>query len=396
MFDTLSQFWLRIQGSLFPELEEELGPLTEKQQKLVAILEVVRIEQFLPRFFACVGRPPRDRAALARAFVAKAVFNMPTTRALIERVESDISLRRICGWERRDEVPDESTFSRAFFEFTDSELPSLVHSALISKVYEKQLAGHVSRDSTAVEAREKPLLKKKEEKRPKKRGRPKKGEEQPREAKRLDRQLEMTQEERLADLPTACDVGAKADSKGNINYWVGYKCHIDTSDGDIPLSCIVTSASVHDSQVAIPLAEATAVKVTSLYDLMDAAYDCPQIKQHSESLGHVPIIDKNTRRNVKEKTELEAETKALRTLNLTTPEQLRYNQRSSAERVNSRLKDDFGGRMVRVKGNAKARMPPHVWHSGLNRRCHTKPRPLATSFVSFDIRARKKLPPIHK
>ena len=164
MFDTISQFWNRIQGALFPELEEELGPLTEKQQQLVAILEVVRVEQFLPRFFGCIGRPQKDRAALARAFVAKAVFNMPTTRALIERVQSDISLRRICGWERRNEVPNESTFSRAFCECVESELPSLVHSALISKVYEKQLVGHVSRDSTAIEAREKPLLKKKKKK----------------------------------------------------------------------------------------------------------------------------------------------------------------------------------------------------------------------------------------
>lgn len=353
MFDILSSFWTRIQGSLFPELEEELGPLTKKQQQLISILEVIRIERFLPRLIGCVGRPQRNRAALARAFVTKVVFNMPTTRALIERVESDISLRRICGWERRSEIPDESTFSRAFSEFSESELPSLVHSALISKVYEKQIVGHVSRDSTAIEAREKPLVKKKEDKKPKKRGRPKKGEKQSKEPKRLDRQLKMTQKERLADLPKSCDVGAKADSKGNRNYWVGYKCHIDTGDGDIPLSCIVTSASVHDSQVSIPLAEETAAKVISLYDLMDAAYDCPQIVEHSKSLGHVPIIDKNTRRAVKAKEELEAEAKALRTLNWTSPEKARYNQRSSAERVNSRLKDDFGGRMIRVRGNAK-------------------------------------------
>lgn len=353
MFDILSSFWRRIQGSLFPELEEVLGPLTEKQQQLISILEVIRIERFLPRLIGCVGRPQKDRAALARAFVTKVVFNMPTTRVLIERVESDISLRRICGWERRSEVPNESTFSRAFSEFAESELPSLVHGALISKVYEKQIVGHVSRDSTAIEAREKPLFKKKEDKKHKKRGRPKKGEEHLKEPKRLDRQLKMTQKERLADLPKACDVGAKADSKGNRNYWVGYKCHIDTADGDIPLSCIVTSASVHDSQASIPLAEETAAKVISLYDLMDAAYDCPQIIEHSKSLGHVPIIDKNTRRDVKAKEELEAEAKALRILNWTSPEKTRYNQRSSAERVNSRLKDDFGGRMIRVRGNAK-------------------------------------------
>lgn len=354
MFDTLSRFWDRIQGSLFPELEEELSPLTEKQQQLVATLEVIRIEQFLSCFKGGVGRPQKDRAAIARAFVAKAVYNMPTTRALIDRLHSDVSIRRICGWERKSEIPDESTFSRAFAEFSESELPKLVHDAVISKAYEGQVVGHISRDSTSINGREKPLRKEKEKKKPKKRGRPKKGEERPKEgAKRLDRQIEMTQEERLADLPKACDIGAKANSKGNREYWIGFKCHIDIADGDIPLGCIVTSASVHDSQVAIPLAEETASKVTSLYDLMDSAYDCPQIIQHSKGLGHVPIIDKNARRNTQAKADLEQEAKAQRAINMVSPEKVRYNQRSSAERVNGRLKDEFGGRVVRVRGHVK-------------------------------------------
>jgi hypothetical protein len=41
--ETLSQTWLSIQISLFPWLSEELGPLTKKQQELVAILELIRI-----------------------------------------------------------------------------------------------------------------------------------------------------------------------------------------------------------------------------------------------------------------------------------------------------------------------------------------------------------------
>ena len=36
-----------------------------------------------------------------------------------------------------------------------------------------------------------------------------------------------------------------------------------------------------------------------------------------------------------------------------TAESLRYNERSTVERVNGRLKDEFGGRMIRVKGHAK-------------------------------------------
>lgn len=352
MFDTLSRFWENIQGSLFPWLEEELPPLTEKQQQLVAILEVVRVEQFIPSHFGFRGRPPKNRSALARAFVAKAIYNMPTTEFLIDRLQTDISFRRICGWERRSQIPHASAFSRAFSEFANSDLPQQVHSVLIEKAYEKNLIGHISRDSTAIDAREKAHKKKKDKPKSKMRGRPRKGEERPKEETRLDKQLRMSQQERLDDLPKLCDVGAKKDSKGNIRYWIGYKLHIDSADGGIPISCITTSASLHDSQVAIPLAEESASKVTSLYDLMDSAYDCPQIYKYSEHLGHVPIIDRNARSKIK-KEFFEQEAKARRHINWTPPELVRYNERSSAERVNSRLKDEFGGRMVRVRGHAK-------------------------------------------
>jgi len=132
--DTLSQTWLNIQSSLFPWLSEELGPLTEKQQELVTTLEVVRIEEFICSSRGFPGRPPLDRTAIARALVAKTVYNMPTTRALLDRLEADSALRRICGWERKNDVPDEWTFSRAFAEFSKSQLPERVHAAFIKKV----------------------------------------------------------------------------------------------------------------------------------------------------------------------------------------------------------------------------------------------------------------------
>ena len=72
--------------------------------------------------------------------------------------------------------------------------------------------------------------------------------------------------------------------------------HIDTADGAIPVSCLLTSASLHDSQVAIPLATLTAERVRNLYDLMDSAYDAPEIRTHSRALGHVAIIDVNPRK----------------------------------------------------------------------------------------------------
>jgi hypothetical protein len=56
--ETLSQTWLSIQISLFPWLSEELGPLTKKQQELVAILELIRIEEFIYSSSGFPGRPP--------------------------------------------------------------------------------------------------------------------------------------------------------------------------------------------------------------------------------------------------------------------------------------------------------------------------------------------------
>ena len=356
---TLSQYWLRIQSSLFPWLEEQLGELTEKEQRLVTTLDLIRIERFTTFSRSLHGRPPKERAAIARAFVAKAAYNMPTTRALLDRLGCDKKLRRICGWEQKGEIPSESTFSRAFDEFSESQLPGCVHQAMIGDNLSEDIVSHISRDATEIEAREKPQRETgadtgSDERKPKrKRGRPKKGEEAIKEPTRLERQQTMTLEEMLADLPHQCDVGTKTNSKGFKESWIGYKLHLDAADGQIPISCILTSASTHDSQVALPLAMLTSQRVTNLYDLMDSAYDAPIIRECSKSLGHVPIIDTNTRRNAKLKEELRAEARRLELLHFERPEDRRYKERTNVERVYARLKDEFGGRMVRVRGYAK-------------------------------------------
>ena len=53
-----------------------------------------------------------------------AVCDLPTTRALRERLQVAATLRRLCGWERIDGIPSEATFSRAFAECAGSELPA--------------------------------------------------------------------------------------------------------------------------------------------------------------------------------------------------------------------------------------------------------------------------------
>ena len=142
--------------SLFPWLEEDLGELSVKQQQLISTLELLRLEEYLPYYSGCVGRPSAERSVIARAFVAKAVYNMLTTRMLIDRLQTDIQIRRICGCERKSDIPDESTFSRAFGEFPKSKLLERVQKTFISEQYKGEIVGHISRDSTAIEAREKP------------------------------------------------------------------------------------------------------------------------------------------------------------------------------------------------------------------------------------------------
>ena len=338
----LGELWHSIQGWLFPMLEDEIGELEGKHREFVAVCEVCRPQDFMAEYrWVGNGCPPKNRLALCKAFIAKAVWDFPTTRDLIDAVRYRPALRRLCGWESLGDVPSEATFSHAFATFAKDELPQRIHEATVKEHCGEKLAGHVSRDSTAIEAREKAAGKKpKPTKVTKKRGRRRKGEPAPPpDPTRLQRQLNHDLAENLADLPTDCDWGGKQNSKGKYEYWRGYKEHIDVIDGDIPVSFLLTSATLHDSQAAIPLAQMTAERVTSLYDLADAAYDAKEIRQMCERLGHVAIIDHNPRGGEKH--------------HFSPAEKVRYRERSAAERVNSHLKDAHGGRHVRVRGAAK-------------------------------------------
>jgi hypothetical protein len=252
------------------------------------------------------------------------------------------NLRRLCGWERTAQVPSEATFSRAFDEFAALDLPGRVHEALIRQYQSERLVGHISRDATDIHAREKPVPKPPKPAPVKvkgKRGRLPKGEVRPPKAPTvLERQPSQSVSEMVAGLPRVCDWGVKRKT-GGTHFWKGYKCHVDWADGEIPISYLVTSASVHDSQVAIPLAAMSAGRVQSFYDLMDQAYDAEAIRSYSRSLGHVPIIDLQRRRgDLRE---------------LSPAEKRRYCERTTAERGFSQFKENFGGRDVRVQGYMK-------------------------------------------
>jgi hypothetical protein len=282
---------------------------------------------------------------------------------------SDEQLRLICGWKRGEVLPHESTFSRAFAEFAGMELAQFTHEALVRETQKDRLIGHIARDSTAIEARERfpggktragsekssAAVKPRQSTKGRKAGPAKrwKGGRPPRRPANLDtrihRQRSMPLDAMLKELPRDCSIGVKTNSKGHQNYWRGYKLHLDVGDGQIPVSAVLTGARVHDSQVAIPLATLSSDRVTYCYELMDSAYDAADILDHSRAMGHVPIVDPHNRGRKTTNTFLPGKLPR----QFTWAEHDRYRERTMAERVNARLKDEFGGRHVRVRGAEK-------------------------------------------
>jgi hypothetical protein len=344
--ETVSWLMGTLQRQLFPCLEECWErPLTDKEKQLVSILELIQIEQSigqpLPR--RC-GRKLLERRAMARAFVGKAVYNHPTTRSTLEALRASPNFRRICGFIRSGDIPSEATFSRAFAEFAAKGLGDRVHEALVARWVKPELVGHISRDATAIRGREKAVVKLPVSKPvPRKKGRPRRGEmREPKPETRLECQRRQSAREALRELPVHCDVGTKKNSQGYKETWRGFKLHADVNDCCWPISVALTAASVHDSQVAIPLMKMTSERVDYLYDLMDAAYDAKPIYEVSRTLGHVPIIDKNSR--------------GKDVIPMAPHEAVRYRERTVAERFNSRLKEEFGACNVMVRGAEKVRL----------------------------------------
>jgi len=137
-------------------VEEELGELTAKMQEFLRIVEVVRPSRFITSAlrWCGLGRPMKDREKMLRAFFLKAVYDLPTTKVLIENLKTNPSLRRLCGWESRYEVPSEVTFSRAFKVFAEEKVPDAIHAMIVKENYTEKLVGHASIDSTAIIGRE--------------------------------------------------------------------------------------------------------------------------------------------------------------------------------------------------------------------------------------------------
>ena len=87
--------------SLFPGLCPcTSAPLTDRHLKLLDFFAVLKVDKYVLNA-QWMGRKRMDRSPIARAFIAKAVYDLPTTDMLIDLLHSDSSLRKICGFETK-------------------------------------------------------------------------------------------------------------------------------------------------------------------------------------------------------------------------------------------------------------------------------------------------------
>jgi len=85
--------------------------------ELTRVYEVIDDTKLIDRLsqYRWTGRPGHDLRALWKAYVAAFILNLPTTNALIRRLQEDSTLRRLCGFR---EMPSRWTFNRFFARLT--------------------------------------------------------------------------------------------------------------------------------------------------------------------------------------------------------------------------------------------------------------------------------------
>ncbi len=203
--------------------------MTEEHRKIVAILEIVRTWDQVRQSRRGTGRPPHEWPSVVRTFVAKAILNLSSTRALIERLGADATLRRILGFRSGRSLPHESAFSRVFGVLARTEISERTHAALVDRFVKDSGIAHAAFDASAIPAREKARNTRKSVavKIKRKRGRPKKGETvPPPEVSGVARIIPMKPSAMKRALPGDCSWGAKRNSQGQYEVWKGYKLHV--------------------------------------------------------------------------------------------------------------------------------------------------------------------------
>jgi len=166
IISSISKMWLKVknlENSLFPELKESLRveEFSSKESKLIKILDFAEIERYIT--ITSSTNTPKSREQIARAFIAKSVYNLQTTRDLIDRLHIDRTLRVLCGWRYKREIPSEATFSRAFRDLSDMKIAEKAHQKFVKEYLSEKTFFYNATDATKIPLREKAVKKEKAE-----------------------------------------------------------------------------------------------------------------------------------------------------------------------------------------------------------------------------------------
>ena len=286
------------------------------------------------------GRVGYDLLSILGIMLLKLHFRQPTMKETLLLLRENGNLKDILGIST---VPSQATacrLSRVVERVVD---PAVLHERVIQaykEAMDNRMVGHLSIDSTIIEAREKPFVKEKEASPapvpPKKKGRKKKG--SPEEKAYLEQKARAERErldylaedplQSISRLEMRCSLTAKQNSKGKRQWFIGYKAHLATDDFGVSVAYAVTGACVHDCKVAVPLMKTAHQRTDFLYALMDKGYLNPDIDAYAAMIGRKAIIDQRAHRSIAP-------------LPMEKPEAARYKARTTVERTNSELKDGY-------------------------------------------------------
>ncbi len=236
----------------------------QPKTRLAIVFESIDLHPFLNELPDKSIRGPKgySSSALIKGLLAMRLCSIPTVTSLVERLKTDLVFCYDCGFSITQPVPSLATFSRFYKKIADTEGLQAQFSALVDISTEDGLISGdaVAIDASAIEAYEKPVPRK-----------------------------------NLIDNGSNATWGAKIDTHGNQHTWFGYKLHlaVDTAS-ELPIAIKVTPANRNDATQAIPLMDA--IKNQPKYYCMDMGYDTKDIYQAARNRQSQAIIPLNRRK----------------------------------------------------------------------------------------------------
>ncbi len=208
------------------------------------------------------GADGHSREGILRALLAAPLEHIQTFTNLHRRLDTDLRFRYQCGLPLDREAPSIATLSRVFADLTKKNLANRLFDDLVKRCKQEGVidGSHVAIDSAAIHAYEKKQPKKKSEQ------------------------------------TGNANWGAKFDSFGNKVTWFGYKLHlaVDT-ESELPLALAVTPAHVNDGEMAPSLIKKVSAETSVRFFMLDAGYDQMKVYEATRSVKARAIVPLNPR-----------------------------------------------------------------------------------------------------